>query len=375
MGLSEGEVGQDQHSVIDDQHDRSRAARRRRASPDRARRRAIRARAAMAGVSYSVAARWLDAWPDDPGEFPATRGRTVYPANTDRQRRGLLAVRARRSLAERVRDAETAAALPYGRARHLAQRFPPTRGEKGTGVGGLYDGEAREDLLALLYLTVLPPARDRKGTGVASLCPGECREHMPSPLDLTVSLPAAGGEGAGLGGASSLVPPRGELARAAELGDETAIDLVCAPLDRAARLALDDEPAELRARARAALAGERARPGTGAEAARLAASTVSLAARDPLRWAELPFDGARHILDALLIATGDGHAPGTRVRVTSGDHAGQGATVTGALWNPTGPPRAYRVHPDRARASIIADPRDLVVFGCRAPLATSRQEV
>jgi hypothetical protein len=117
---------------------------------DRARRRAIRAQAARAGVAYSVAARQLEglaAYRREAeaavaqtfaGDTLAGRGRTVYPATTDTHRQALIDSRNRRSAGQRVEDARRAADIPAGRARHLVDRFPPTRGEDGTGVGLLY---------------------------------------------------------------------------------------------------------------------------------------------------------------------------------------------------------------------------------------------
>src|SRR6185503_2869854 len=95
---------------------------RRRSVPDRARRRAIRAHAARLGVSYSVAARYLDGGIEDP------------------QRAWLLSARAGWSYERRVRDTRQAVRLPVGRAEHLVTRFPTMRGGP---AGPLYHGEAR----------------------------------------------------------------------------------------------------------------------------------------------------------------------------------------------------------------------------------------
>jgi hypothetical protein len=176
--------------------------------PDRARRRAVRAWAQATGVPYSVAARQLDA---TGGALPASQGRTIYPASTDTHRHWLVKRRDRRPAAERVLDAWRAADLPYGRAGHLAERFPPTRGEPGTGVGPLYHGAARCAALALLYLLLAAESPD-------------------------------------------LVPAPGDLAWVAEMGEETAVDTACAALDRAARLALDHPRFRLRARVEAVAA-------------------------------------------------------------------------------------------------------------------------
>ncbi|MGH3797500.1 MAG: hypothetical protein ACRDSP_21745 [Pseudonocardiaceae bacterium] len=70
----------------------------------RARRRVIRARAARAGVPYSVVARQIDV-----AEVPASQDRTIYPAGTDVQRQQLIELRGRRSPAERVQNTRRAA--------------------------------------------------------------------------------------------------------------------------------------------------------------------------------------------------------------------------------------------------------------------------
>jgi len=236
---------------------------------NRARKRAIRAQAARAGVPYSVAARQLDSAPD----ALASTGRTVYPASTDTHRQWLVDSRERRPFAVRLQDARRAADLPLGRAGHLADRFPPTRGEAGTGVGVLYHGARRQEALAALYSVI------------AAETPG-------------------------------LVPSAGDLAWAAESAEETAVDLVCADLDRAARLLLDDDRTTER-------------------------------------------DGVRHILDAVLVIADDGHAPGTRVRMLDGGRTG---TIVSAVWGVSGPPILYRVHPDAAPRAVVADPRRLMLL-------------
>jgi hypothetical protein len=97
----------------------------------------------------------------------------------DSHRAWLSAMRESRSFALRQRDTRLAADLPLGRAAHLAERFPPASGP----------------VLAMLY-AVLEPA-------------------YPSPE---------------------------QLAWVADLGEETAVDFVCADLDRAARQLLDLDP-------------------------------------------------------------------------------------------------------------------------------------
>jgi hypothetical protein len=254
-----------------------------RPATDRARRRAVRALAAQAGIPYSVAARRLDG-----ALLPASEGRTVYPIGTDAHRQRLLDQRDRRPFAERLADTRRAADLPRGRARHLAERFPPTRGEPGTGVGPLYAGDGREGALALLY------------TLAGAETPGR-------------------------------VPSAGELAWAAELAEETAVDTLCAALDRSARLLLDSGSV-------------------------------------PAPVGELALTGARDLLDAVLVVGDDGHAPGTRVRFAAGPHTGRTATIVGAVWGISGPPVLYQVHVD-AGGRQVADPRTLVVLSaCRVPL-------
>jgi hypothetical protein len=174
-----------------------------------------------------------------------------------------------------------AAALPEGRARHLAERFPPTRGEPGTGVGQLYHGERRVDALAGLYAAVA-------------------------------------------GAQADLVPSAGDLAWAAELGEETAVDSVCFALDRAARRYADAD----------------------AEAA-----TPDLA-------------GARQILDALLTVADDGHAPGTRARLLDDRRMG---TIVNACWELAGPPIGYVVRLDGEPEAIQVRPRGLVVLSRAEP--------
>lgn len=282
--------------------------------PDRARRRAIRAQAARAGVPYSVASRQLVAASGAPASGPtAGEGRTVYPASSDSHRHRLIANRERRSAGQRVLDTRRAADLPGGRARHLVERFPPTRGEPGTGVGPLYSGEDTTETLAALY------------TVIAHESPG-------------------------------LVPSPGQLAWEAELGEETAVDTACADLDRAVRLLLDGRRAGLGPRIAAALADDRTddRWWVRQEARRL---------EHWYRTSPFPaYDGARHILDAVLIVAEDGHAPGTRVRIRFDHTPNRAATIVGAVWGPVGPPRRYAVHPDGATAVTLLDPDDLVVI-------------
>ncbi|RAY16439.1 hypothetical protein DPM19_06085 [Actinomadura craniellae] len=271
-----------------------------RSVPDRARRRAIRAYAARAGVPYSVAARRLAL---GPGETLADAGRTVHPASPGRD--GFLD---RRPVEERLLDARRAAEPPRGRAAHLTDRFPPLAGTP------FYRGAGRRDALALLY------------TVVAHEVPGR-------------------------------LPSAAELAPVAGLGEETAVDIACAELDRAARLLLDDLPTGLTdgtgapgPRIEAALAGGRAHPDP-----RLREAARSLTAAHGTGPA---LAGARQILDALLVVADDGHAPGTRVRTLGG----RTGAIAGAVWGPYGPPLRYEVLSDDGPARGFADPGDLVVI-------------
>jgi hypothetical protein len=260
---------------MDDSHPTDANRHRRQPVPGRARKRAIRLHAACTGVSYTVAARRLVA-----GTTNADRGRTLYPVDANRSRR---------TFAERVADARLAADLPHGRAAHLVQRFPPRDG--GPGVGTLYDGEARQELLALAYTVVID---ERPDLG-------------PSPID---------------------------LAWQAESGEETAVDTACGPLDRAVRLLLDE-----------------------------GWQRVAAAARWSSQLVEVNTDGARQIMDALVVVTGDGHVPGTRLVMMSG----RPATIVGALWGPIGPPVAYVVRPhglagEALAADVVALPHELLVL-------------
>lgn len=184
---------------------------RRTPTPGRARKRAIREHAAQAGVAYSVAARHLESVGLRPGETLATYGRTIYPIGFDPHRQLLVERRERRSFEARVSDTRRAAVLPHGRAQHLAERFPPSRGRTGSGVGALYHGEGRVELLAMVYVVI------------AAESPG-------------------------------LLPEVGDLVWIAELGEDTALDTACAEVDREARRVLDREPLALWSVIEAALA-------------------------------------------------------------------------------------------------------------------------
>jgi hypothetical protein len=285
---------------------------RRRSGHDRARRRAIRAHASRAGVPYSVAARHLDG--STPVEISASVGRTVYPPGSDPHRRALVAARQRWSYDLRVRDTRLAARPPLGRAEHLVIRFPTTRGEPGTGVGLLYHGEARQALIAMLYAAA-----------------GHARP------ELVASAP--------------------ELAWIAELGEEAAVDEACAGLDRAARTLLDQDRWRMWSRIDAALAGGEADPDREVHwtARTLRSELGSLSPRTSV-------DGARHTLDAVLVAREGGHAPGTRVRIRTRPHGGHPATIVVARWAASGPPVGYGVLPDRGPDVVDAVPRHLTLL-------------
>jgi len=299
---------------------------RRKPRPGRARKRAIRAQAALTGVAYSVAARQLEAVGLRPGETISSYGRTIYPAGHDSYRQQIIERRARRSFDERLADTRRAAVLPGGRAQHLVERFPPTRGAQGSKVGPLYHGEGREELITMLYLTV------------AAESPG-------------------------------LVPAVGDLAWVAEMGEETALDMACAELDRDARAMLDRDPVQLWPQIEATLARTAQSPDwrLRQEATRL--SALYRALRTPRLGIDgepyvddLPLDGARQILDAVLIVADDGHAPGTRVRVLAQEHEKAEGTIIGALWGPAGPPIAYRVTLDDSTLTFDAETDKLVVL-------------
>jgi hypothetical protein len=275
--------------------------------PDRARRRAVRAHAARLGVSYSVAARLLRAQ-------GARRPDTSAPA-TDEHRAWILAARGQRRFAVRVTDTRRAADLPLGRAGHLTERFPRMRVPV-----PLYGGDHRAAVLGVLYLV------------------------------LAAETPAA-------------LPDPDDLAWVAELGEEGAVDVACATPDRAARLLLDGDRWHLWTRVEAALA---ATLDAGTDR-RLydAARTLDREFRTVVLRHSV--DGARQILDAVLAGTTDGHAPGTRVRLTghAAGHAGSGTaagtgsdgTVVGARWSAAGPAVAYEV---RVGAAVtVVGPEEL----------------
>jgi len=280
---------------------------RRRSVSDRARRRAIRALAARLGVPYSVAARLLAAQMTE----PAGRRRPGFPIGADEHRAWMFAVREHRPFHSRVRDTRQAVDLPLGRGAHLAVRFPPLRAL--TGIGPLYDGEGRQTTLAMLYAV------------------------------LTYESPA-------------LVPTAEELAWVAELGEEEAVDIACAALDRAARLLLDDDRWRLWTRVEAALTAGEAGPD---RRVRDAAITLGRELRSVSLRGSL--GGVRQILDALLVEAYDCHPPGTRVRV-----GGLAATVVGVRWARSGPPTGYEVRLDTEPTTYLVAADDLTTPGSAA---------
>ncbi|GGN63159.1 hypothetical protein GCM10010112_22130 [Actinoplanes lobatus] len=275
----------------------------------RARKRAIRAQAALTGVRYSVAARQLEASGLRPGETVAGSGRTIYPFTGDEQRQRLIEARARWSFEERLDDTRRAALLPDGRAQHLVERFPST--------GSLYHGEDRAELLSMLYMAVV----------------------FESP---------------------ALLPEPGFLAWVAEMGEETTVDMECAALDRAARALLDREPDELWPVLERAVAASR----DGADW-HMRQVGIRLAALSQVLWAahpEAPVAGVAQTLDAVLMVADDGHAPGTQVRLLTGPYQGLRAMIVGAVWGAAGPPVAYRVRRERSGHTLTMAPHDLVVL-------------
>ncbi|MEV0902451.1 hypothetical protein [Actinoplanes sp. NPDC049802] len=276
---------------------------------DRARKRAIRAQAALTGVRYSVAARQLEATGLQPGETVGGSGRTIYPFTGDEQRQRLIEARARWSFEERLADTRRAGLLPDGRAQHLAERFPS--------AAPFYHGEGRAELLSMLYMAVVFEA-------------------------------------------PALLPEPGFLAWVAETGEETAVDVECAALDRAARALLDREPGELWPVLEHAVAASR----DGADW-HMRQVGIRLAALSQVLWAahpEAPVTGVAQTLDAVLMVAEDGHAPGTRVRLLATPFQGLRATIVGAVWGAAGPPAAYRVRRERSGHTLTVAPHDLVVL-------------
>jgi hypothetical protein len=221
----------------------------------------------------------------------------------DEHRAWLFAHREQRPFHARVRDTRDAADLPLGRAAHLAARFP----RRHTPAGPLYDGRDRQTVLGMLYAVLAHESPE-------------------------------------------LLPARDELAWVADLGEETAVDITCAGLDRAARLLLDEDRWRLWTRIEAMIAAGEA---STDQRARQAALVLGRELREVSLRGSMP--GVRHILDALLVAPYEGRAPGARIGA---------ATVVGAVWPRSGPPTAYEVRTDGDQTvrRIGAEPADAAQF-------------
>jgi hypothetical protein len=283
---------------------------------DRARRRTVRALAAQLGVPYSVAARLLAAHMPD-ADLGLRGDAGAFPGEVDEHRTWLFALRERRSFDLRVRDTRLAADLPLGRAAHLVERFPALRQPP---AGPLYDGDARQSTLGMLYTVVA----------------------QESP---------------------AILPAAEDLAWVAELGEELAVDIICAGPDRAARLLLDGDRWPLWIRIEAALAA-----GEVGSDRRVRDAAITLGREFRTTILRRSLEGARNTLDALLVTDHDGHPPGTRVRLLAG---GMG-TVIGALWCETGQPTGYEVRMDAGSAVLTVGVDDIAVLDRPSDLSTVR---
>jgi hypothetical protein len=154
----------------------------------------------------------------------------------------------------------------------------------------------------------------------------------------------------------ALLPTAEELAWVAELGEDAAVDITCAALDRAARLLLDRDRWQLWSRVEAALAA-----GDTSSDRRVRDAAIALG-RD-FRSVSLrgSLAGARHILDALLVQAHEGHPPGTRV-VLTGLSPARTAVVVGVHWPQTGPPTRYDVRIDTDAAARTVNVTDLLAL-------------
>ena len=206
----------------------------------------------------------------------------LLAAGSDEHRAFLFAQREQRTFHARVRDTREAADLPLGRAAHLTARYPRLR----TPAGLLFDGPSRQAALAMLYAVVAHESPE-------------------------------------------LVPGADELGWVAGLGEEAAVDITCAGLDRACRLLLDDDRWRLWTRVEAALTAGAADPD---RRLRDVAVTLGRELRSVSLRGSLP--GARQTLDALLVEPYAGHPPGTRL---------DSGTVVGARWSAGGPPTGYEL--------------------------------
>lgn len=289
---------------------------------DKARKRAARALAAQAGVSYTAARRRLtqtQQLPDRPVSVPPPRG-------VDALREWYLDGRATWSPEQRAHEARRATRITTGRAWHLVDRYPSLRTAHYHGY--VFGSDQMGNVLAveLLYLVALHEQPDLR----------------PDPK---------------------------HLAWVAELADTEPVDAACAELDRAARLVVDGDYDRLyRERIPAALeAATQSRDGQRRAQAQRVAAGFHQATKVPYGHNKagfklvrgVPIPAARQVLDATLTATAGGFAPGVLVDVVGGEHAGVTATVVGAEWAASGPPTGYVIYRGSPQPSPVV-PAELV---------------
>lgn len=173
-----------------------------------------------------------------------------------------------------------------------------------------------------------------------------------------------------------LLPAVGDLVWIAELGEETALDMACADVDREVRRLLDREPVLLWPAVEKALAAAERSADWQIRRSAIRYDAILRATRTPrVGPAGEPYvpepsiSGVRQILDALLIVADDGHAPGTRVRLLGESSEARTATIVGACWGRSGPPEGYLVWLDGAGASVPARPDELVVLADQESVA------
>jgi hypothetical protein len=154
-----------------------------------------------------------------------------------------------------------------------------------------------------------------------------------------------------------VLPSADELTWLADLGEEAAVDLACMAVDRSARELLDEDRWTMWTRIDGALSADADHKDRSRRdvARQLADELRTLAIRSSV-------DGARHTLDAVLVAGDGGHAPGTRVRIIVRPHRGRTGTIVGAHWDQTGPPIGYDVVPDSAPVRVRAEPGQLTLL-------------
>jgi hypothetical protein len=155
----------------------------------------------------------------------------------------------------------------------------------------------------------------------------------------------------------AIQPTAEELAWVAELGEETAVDIVCAGLDRAARLLLDDDRWHLYTRIEAALTA-----GEAADNRQVRDAAITLGRQFRTTILRRSLAGTRHTLDALLVAAHDGYPPGARVHILTGPRHGQAATVIGVQWPATGAPRTYQIQIDNGPAILTVSVDDIGIL-------------